>query len=419
MLLKVKVMGLSGLVKSDLSGAPDTFVVLGCGNESPVAKTDVCFNSFTPVWDQVFEFVVSDPKAEFLNVILKARDSDDMDDVISFREIPVAGLCAGEEQEKQFELTPINGMRRGGKLRLKMLLTTTESDRMWGREGKSCVFTKQPQLVVPAVENLEYTRPKPLIGQGGKKGSGEKKAPQKKVKQESPHLPEVKLGQSHPPQMPILSPQMMMQLQMQRMGYPQMVKQYPAVRQVFMPYAGYQGQGSVHKGVEIPLQGVPFEGIIAYLTRRCKGSIVEQGIVGIAARDRISDMFHEKSLCQVIQDQAVYVSANEPGAWFCIDFKGRTVLATHYSVRGGDYNNTGSYMSSWTLEGSIDGAQWQEIHSVMGSDYPNPVKRDVTCSVATQRRCRFVRLRMTGPTKAGNFVLCCARFELFGVLYEM
>lgn len=386
MLLEVRVISASNLARADVGPCPDIFVVLGFGNTSPIQRTNVCYNAVAPSWGEVFRFAVRDQCKEYLNVILKSKNADDMDDAISFREVSVSDLRPGELSERDVDLTPVNGIRRGGRLRLNLRLF---SDPDCGCDTPTSVFTRQPQRVIPRVEEVEYVRPKPLIGQGGvKKGTVKREKPAQ-VKKE--------------PRMPVL---------------PQVLMKAPISAPQNQPVQYQNRVASFNRGkIEIMFQGMPFEGIFAYLGKICKGNVVDHGIVGIAARDRLGDAFHEKAVLD--GGPEMYVSANEPGAWFCVDFRARAVYVSHYSIRGGDYAGTGEWLSSWALDGSRDGLLWEEIQNVAGAEFPNAGKIDVTCRVVSQRAYRFLRLRMTGPNRAGNYVLCCGRFEVFGVLLDL
>ena len=159
------------------------------------------------------------------------------------------------------------------------------------------------------------------------------------------------------------------------------------------------------------------EGIIAMMTRKFRGNLHDRGQVIVTSRDLYSDQYLQKYVLDLGDRKSCYESRNLSGAWFCLDFRDRRVLVSHYWVR--TYGNGPGHLRTWVLEGSLRGENWEQIDTVKDADSMNDkyaaLRRKVT---GAQGPFRYVRFRMTGTNHNGEWWLNCSGIELFGTLCE-
>ena len=146
-----------------------------------------------------------------------------------------------------------------------------------------------------------------------------------------------------------------------------------------------------------PLCHPKLDGIIAHLTRECRGDLYRKGIVEVTDTGL--------GIIQIGMPHG-YVR-KERGLWICYDFKDRCVIPTSYSV-------VGSGVTCWIIEVSNDGWSWTEIDrqndkSNIGVEGDCPVHFKV--SNVPSESFRFFRLR-----KIGNVRLYIESLEVFGTL---
>jgi hypothetical protein len=160
----------------------------------------------------------------------------------------------------------------------------------------------------------------------------------------------------------------------------------------------------------VPFNGDPTKGIIAALSAKCGGNPHVAGLVR-ATCSGTYDGHEDHSPMHVLDpsDQKFFWSNKAPGAWITIEFVGRYLEATHYSleVKGGSRQartwtgsswNTLSWIGTpktWVIEGSIDGATWTEIDRQAGRDSPSRVYEVKT-------KCKARMIRMTAGDKNGG-----------------
>ena len=167
----------------------------------------------------------------------------------------------------------------------------------------------------------------------------------------------------------------------------------------------------------IPVNVDRVEGIIGMLTRKMRGNLHDRGQVLVTSRDLYADAYLQKYVLDLGDKTSCYRSRNEPGAWFCLDFCERRVLVSNYWVRM--YGNSLGHLRTWVLEGSLEGDSWERIDTVADASNLNNDYAILQRKVAEARGpFRYVRLRMTGTSPSGQWVLACSGIEFFGTLYE-
>ena len=96
-----------------------------------------------------------------------------------------------------------------------------------------------------------------------------------------------------------------------------------------------------------------------------------------------------------------------------LDFKGRSIIVTSYSIRSrGD-----KAPQSWVVEVSNDGDErsWEVADCrENNSDLNDNHAHNFAISPRLRESFRFVRLRQTGKNHKGNDDLCLSALEIFG-----
>ena len=137
------------------------------------------------------------------------------------------------------------------------------------------------------------------------------------------------------------------------------------------------------------IEGMPLDGIIAHLTRKCGGNVHKKGVVEVTGSSWATGSEpHVADLGTNLHFQ----SNDEPNSWICYDFKERRVAPTSYSIRMCCWG----FMRSWVLEVSDDGMNWEVIDRQENS---NDLKgafmtHNFVLSAPPSGSFRFVRLQM-------------------------
>jgi hypothetical protein len=168
----------------------------------------------------------------------------------------------------------------------------------------------------------------------------------------------------------------------------------------------------------IPFIRDPFDGIIAYLTKKCGGNVQQKGIVAITAQSVYDEHSRPENIANFTEIKTFFSSKNEPNSWICYDFKNSRIHPTHYSIQTFPGGETSGHIRSWVVEASEDGQTWTVISEHREScdliQY-NDISTYLICKSA---ECRFVRLRQTGINRNGKHYLRLSSCELFGILLE-
>jgi hypothetical protein len=161
----------------------------------------------------------------------------------------------------------------------------------------------------------------------------------------------------------------------------------------------------------------PFEGIIAYLTKKCRGNVHDRRIVKIESSpvEETRPDHAAKTVADLGDLDSRFVSADGGERWISYDFKNMKVTPTHYSLRSGP---SGAFLVSWVVEGSEDGGKWVELDRREAMDDLNGNSRAATFPVFSGRPFRFIRLMQVGKNGRGIDCFALSAFELFGTLYE-
>ena len=171
----------------------------------------------------------------------------------------------------------------------------------------------------------------------------------------------------------------------------------------------------------------PLNGIIAHLTRECRGNVYTRDVVDIITRHGVCEPASAFDLgtdtWYVSDDVYAWCVSDDVGSggMVCYDFKDRRVSLTSYTMRTAyDY-----FPKSWVLEVSNNSdllGSWTVIdRRADNEDLKGKPGEYVTHSFAVNspavgRSFRFVRFRLTGETHDGFGILAFTALELFGRL---
>ena len=119
--LSLRVVEADGL--SHVTSQDETFpyCLIQLSNTSQIQRTAVCEKTTSPIWDQEFSFVVRQ-RTDSLKIFVKDCSRAKNHDVLSKIAIRLRDYHAGAVIDQWFVLTPVRGVRNGGKIHLKFRL---------------------------------------------------------------------------------------------------------------------------------------------------------------------------------------------------------------------------------------------------------------------------------------------------------
>jgi hypothetical protein len=151
---------------------------------------------------------------------------------------------------------------------------------------------------------------------------------------------------------------------------------------------------------------VALSGIISYLTTKCGGNVHDRGVVEITASS-VSNRYYPQNAADLGNWNSFFCSKDKPRQWICLDFKTVRIESTHYTIRV-------SYLKSWAIKGSDDGALWTEIDRHENNNDLCSLMSVKTFMVSRSGSFGKIRLLQTGPNDEGNNQLIVRAFEVFG-----
>ncbi|KAK8871497.1 hypothetical protein M9Y10_007226 [Tritrichomonas musculus] len=166
-----------------------------------------------------------------------------------------------------------------------------------------------------------------------------------------------------------------------------------------------------------------FHGVIRYLTQKCGGNVHHTEVVNVTSSSIINenqdteeypDPYHSVELDNV---SSSFASDYEENAWLCYDFKERRVKPSAYSIRTYIYGP--NHLISWCIECSNDQENWEVIDEQNSSKLFDNIGKSITFQIKSSVNVdyyRFIRIRLTGPTVTGKYILNISALEYFGSL---
>jgi hypothetical protein len=161
----------------------------------------------------------------------------------------------------------------------------------------------------------------------------------------------------------------------------------------------------------------PLDGVIHYLTRKCKGNVHDRNVVAISASSAYPKAGYEPRQVADFEAKRPFLSDNKPNSWICYDFQERRIQPTHYTVRSRLDENYG-HLRSWVLEGSADGKSWVTIDQREDNQSLASIGAIATFPISVSIQLCQVRLRQLSLNSNGNYWLELSMLELYGTLLE-
>jgi hypothetical protein len=164
-----------------------------------------------------------------------------------------------------------------------------------------------------------------------------------------------------------------------------------------------EGSPPVFPGLQEPriTQFLPrdaaLNGIIAHLTRQCGGNVDDCNIVKVISSTPHDDLEAGRNAASFKR----FLGCDYPN-WICYDFRGRTIVPTHYSVRC----TPPWALKSWVIETSMTGEHdsWKRIDRRRDNSDLRDKESPHTFEVSDSEQCRFIRLVQSGPASCDD---CC------------
>jgi hypothetical protein len=183
------------------------------------------------------------------------------------------------------------------------------------------------------------------------------------------------------------------------------------------------------------------DGIIAHLTKECRGNVHDCQVVDITsgsfekethgsnphsgaydndlrnAEKNAADLgtySYFFSACRDASEDIPEARNNQ----VCYDFKERRIVPTHYTIRTNSYGPGSYHLRSWLVETSTDGKGWREVAREENNEQLNGADFTGTFAVADGEECRFIRLVNIGRNHYGDDALFISAWEIFGTLIE-
>jgi hypothetical protein len=161
--------------------------------------------------------------------------------------------------------------------------------------------------------------------------------------------------------------------------------------------------------LEFPLrQAGSLEGIVAHLTRKAGGNIVEKKVISMDAKSYQSLTRHV-----TVPDTAhSFYSMNTPREWITWDFRDKRITPKQYTLMS-------QWLQSWDLEGSIDGSSWFRLdRQAKNQDFKEYGAHSASFAIGSPKECRFFKLTQTGVSHNRDDYLIVFSVEFFGTLTE-
>ena len=118
MLVHIRVIEAKDVPKMDLFGKADPYCLLQISSSRTVYKTKVIKNTYNPIWNEEFHIPVADKNNDSLHILMKDQDAGKSDDPISRLEIRISTIEVDKVLDTWYDMVPVKGVKKGGKLRL-------------------------------------------------------------------------------------------------------------------------------------------------------------------------------------------------------------------------------------------------------------------------------------------------------------
>ncbi|KAH0790405.1 F5/8 type C domain containing protein [Histomonas meleagridis] len=167
--------------------------------------------------------------------------------------------------------------------------------------------------------------------------------------------------------------------------------------------------------MEFPFEK-PFEGIIAYLTKKFGGNVNEKGVVLISAETSLKSPNRQPPIVADFASSHYYLSLNSKVNWIKFHFVNFSVTISAYTLKSLPIGPRGGHLKSWVIDGSNDGENWTEIDSRLNNTDLNHKDAVKTFQCKNQIESSYIRIRQIGENHAGNNIMGVCAVEFYGKL---
>lgn len=167
----------------------------------------------------------------------------------------------------------------------------------------------------------------------------------------------------------------------------------------------------------IPFTGNRFCGILTSLGQGNPMNALNKGIIDIKASstNSSSDDRQPKNVLNYENDTYIFHSDNHPDSWLCIDFLGRKVKPSHYSMKSHGYGKNNTQPQNWDLQGSNDYNLWDPLDSRRGETCLSDSSSSNTFEIRNaQKYYRYLRIQQKGKNTSSNDCFVISSIEFFG-----
>jgi hypothetical protein len=150
------------------------------------------------------------------------------------------------------------------------------------------------------------------------------------------------------------------------------------------------------------------KGVISFLTHKCGQNVHDARLVELKGGSSDS-----KVIADLESTSYSYLGSGR----LCFDFKLLRVIPTHYSLRT-CINHLGCFPTSWTIEASKNGKDWEVIDTKNQRSDMNQKNVTKTFAIGSPRKARFICFNPSGPRICSRYGTDLSAFELFGTLIQ-
>jgi hypothetical protein len=154
------------------------------------------------------------------------------------------------------------------------------------------------------------------------------------------------------------------------------------------------------------------------LLARVHGNLNENKVVNVAASSQAENC-SPRACLDFNNEQTVFISQDEPGQWICYDFMQSSVSPRSYLIQSGPWPEDSGHLMNWTVEGSNDGMNWDELDSRIddGNLNGSGVVGEFDIADPGNDYYRYIRLRQDGLNHGfGHDQLTLSGFDIVGTL---
>jgi hypothetical protein len=165
----------------------------------------------------------------------------------------------------------------------------------------------------------------------------------------------------------------------------------------------------------VPSSSYRFEGIIAHLTKRCRGNVHDHNIVTILMTAGWQGGWAKHLV--ILTNNTQFCAMNVPNQWICDDFMTMLIESPDYSIRS--YSAVLGYVNQrnwWLRDQRMGSHRWNLTVATGTTIWMGQMRRQYfRCRSGSVR---MSRLQQRGPNYMGNDYLGMNVWAIFGSLIE-